>query len=223
MKSKMLLSWSSGKDSAWALYRLSADPDIEIVGLVTSFNEAFDRVAMHSVRRELVEKQADALGLPIWPVMLPWPCSNQEYEERFAAVIDRACTMGISQFAFGDLFLEDVRAYRERQLAGTGMVPIFPLWGSASDTPRLANEMIAGGLQAILTCIDLKQLSREFAGRMFDATLLSDLPPQVDACGERGEFHTFCFAGPMFPHRLPVAVGEQVERSDFVFADLISA
>ena len=221
MKPKALLSWSSGKDSAWSLHVLRQSTDIEIVGLVTTFNEAFDRVAMHAVRRELVEAQARAAGLPLWPVMLPWPCTNENYEERMRAVIEKAREEGITLFAFGDLFLEDIRAYRERQLAGTGLTPLFPIWSAPSDTPRLANEMISCGLQAVLTCVDPKHLRADFAGRFFDSSLLADLPPEVDPCGERGEFHTFCFAGPMFARDVPITVGTRIERDGFVFVDLL--
>ncbi len=194
---------------------------MEIVGLVTTFNEAFDRVAMHAVRRELVERQAHAAGVPLWPVMLPWPCSNEEYEERIRAVVEKARAENVSCFAFGDLFLKDIRAYREKQLAGTGLTPLFPLWGMPDDTPALARTMLAGGLRAILTCVDPKHLAPEFAGREFDELLLKEMPATVDPCGERGEFHTFCTAGPMFAEPIAIEVGDRVERDGFVFADLI--
>ena len=220
MKPKALLSWSSGKDSAWALHVLRQRAEVEVVGLVTTFNEAYDRVAMHAVRRELVEQQAEASGLTLWPVMLPWPCSNVEYEERTRAVSEKARAEGITFFAFGDLFLEDIRSYRERQLADTGLTPLFPLWCSPEKTKPLAAEMIAGGLRAVLTCIDPKQLGTDFVGRSFDDDLLTELPTHVDPCGERGEFHTFCSAGPMFAQPIAVIVGERVERDGFVFADV---
>jgi uncharacterized protein (TIGR00290 family) len=221
MKPKALLSWSSGKDSAWALHVLRQRGEVEVVGLVTTLNEAFGRVAMHGVRAEMVQAQADAAGLPLWTVPLPWPCSNDEYETRMRGVIARARAADIAAFAFGDLFLEEIRAYRERQLAGTGIMPLFPLWGITDDTPALAREMIADGLCATLVCIDLRQLPQSFAGRAFDRALLADLPPSVDPCGERGEFHTFCHAGPMFDRPIPIRVSEVVERDGFVFADLI--
>lgn len=220
---RVLLSWSSGKDSAWALHLLRQQRDTEVVGLLTTLNEATDRVAMHAVRRELVEAQAEAVGLPLWPVFLPWPCSNEEYERRMAAVIARVTAAGITHVAFGDLFLEDVRAYRERQLAGTGVEPLFPLWGSAADTPVLADRMVAAGLKAVLTCVDPKKLAASFVGRQFDATLLAELPVLVDSCGERGEFHTFCYDGPMLARPIPVQVGEIVSRDGFCFADVIPA
>jgi len=219
---RVLLSWSSGKDSAWTLHVLRQRPDVEVVGLLTTFNEAVDRVAMHAVRRALVEAQAMAAGLPLWAVPLPWPCSNAEYERRMSAVIGRARKEGITHLAFGDLFLEEVRDYRIHQLSGTGVEPMFPLWGSAADTPALARRMLTGGLRAVLTCVDPGQLPERFAGRPYDAALLADLPPGVDPCGERGEFHTCCFAGPMFSVEIPVQVGEIVSRDGFCFADLIS-
>lgn len=221
MHQRVLLSWSSGKDSAWALHVLRQSGDVEVVGLVTTFNEAFGRVAMHAVRHELVQAQADAAGLPLWPVPLPWPCSNFEYENRMRVLLERARTAGVTAIAFGDLFLADIRAYRERQMAGTGIKPLFPIWATPHDTSRLAREMIAEGLRATLTCVDPRHLPRAFAGRNFDAQLLADLPPGVDPCGERGEFHTFCHAGPMFARPIPVRTGEVVEREGFVFADLV--
>lgn len=220
---KVLLSWSSGKDSAWALHVLRQRGDVEIVGLLTTFNEAADRVAMHAVRRELVEAQALATGLFSWPIWLPWPCSSDAYEQRLGEALARARGRGITGIAFGDLFLEDIRAYRERQLAGTGLKPLFPLWGTPADTPRLAREMLAGGLRAVLTCVDPKQIDGRFAGRQFDADFLADLPPHADCCGERGEFHTFCYAGPMFAQPLAVHAGPVVCRDGFWFADLLAA
>jgi len=226
MKPKVLLSWSSGKDSAWALHVLrqrGVVEVVEVVGLVTTLNEAFGRVAMHGVRAELVQAQADAAGLPLWPVPLPWPCSNDEYEARMRAVIEKARSAGITAFAFGDLFLADIRAYRERQLAGTGLEPLFPIWGTSADTPALARDMIAAGFRATLACVDPRHLPPAFAGREFDGELLADLPPGVDPCGENGEFHTFCHAGPVFDRTIPVRVGDVVERDGFCFADLLPA
>jgi uncharacterized protein (TIGR00290 family) len=218
---RVLLSWSSGKDSAWSLHVLRQRGEHEVVGLLTTFNEVADRVAMHAVRRELVEWQAAAAGLPLWAVPLPWPCSNEEYERLMAETCAKAVAEGIEGVAFGDLFLEDVRAYREKQMKGTGLEPIFPVW--RLPTRALAREMIAFGVRAKLTCIDTEKLDRSFAGREFDEGLLADLPEDVDPCGERGEFHSFVYAGPMLNGVLPVSVGEIVVQEQFVFADLISS
>jgi uncharacterized protein (TIGR00290 family) len=219
MRPKLILSWSSGKDSAFALHTLRLAQTFDIVGLLTTVNQVHDRVAMHAVRRELLRTQARALRLPLIEVDLPYPCSNDEYESRMRAFVTHALSLGVSAIAFGDLFLEDVRAYRERQLAGTGLSPVFPLWGKP--TPALAREMIASGLKAQLTCVDPKQIAASFAGRAFDERLLADLPVSADPCGERGEFHTFVWAGPMFAEPVPVRAGEVVERDGFVFADLL--
>ncbi len=215
---KTLLSWSTGKDSAWALYRLRHDPEVLPVGLVTTVNAAFGRVAMHGVRRELLSEQAAATGLPLHVLPIPQPCPNQVYERIMAEFIAEQVAAGIEAMAFGDLFLEDVRRYRERALAASGIRALFPLWGS--DTALLAREMIGAGLGAYLTCLDPNKLPQHFAGRGFDANLLAELPAQVDPCGENGEFHTFAFAGPMFERPLAVAVGDIVTRDGFVFCDL---
>ena len=218
---RILLAWSSGKDSAWALHVLRQSAEYEIVGLLTTFNEAFDRVAMHAVRRQLVEAQANAVGVPLWPVNIPWPCSNEEYERKMAAACERAVAVGVEAIAFGDLFLEDVRAYRERNLAPTGLCPLFPLW--KLPTNKLVREMIAGGQRAVITCVDPTKLGREFAGREIDLALLDDLPAGVDPCAENGEFHSFAFAGPEFAQPLDIRVGEVVDRDAFVFADVTLA
>jgi uncharacterized protein (TIGR00290 family) len=211
VKRKLLLSWSSGKDSAWALHCLQRSGDYEVAGLLTTLNAAFDRVAMHSTRRALLEAQARAAGLP-------WPCCNAQYEAAMRGACDAALAQGIEAIAFGDLFLEDVRRYREERLEGTGLKPVFPVWGL--DTRLLAEEMIAGGLRARLVCIDPKKLPAEFAGREFDADFLRDLPEGVDPCGESGEFHSAVYAGPMFREPIPIESGEVVERDGFVFADV---
>jgi uncharacterized protein (TIGR00290 family) len=216
---RILLAWSSGKDSAWALHVLRRQPGVTIVGLLTTFNEAAGRVSMHAVRRELVEAQAAATGLPLWPVFLPWPCSNQDYEDRMRAVCAKARLDGVQGMAFGDLFLEDVRQYRERQLSGSGLEPLFPLW--QRDTAALAREMLEAGLRAKVTCLDPRKLAPCWAGREFDTEFLAALPEHVDPCGERGEFHTFAYAGPMFTRGISVSTGAVVERDGFVFADLI--
>ena len=215
---RILLSWSSGKDSAWALHVLRQSCDFEIVGLLTTFNRAANRVAMHAVRRELVEAQADAAGIPLWPVELPWPCSNTEYEAAMRTACVKAVSQDIEAVAFGDLFLQDVRAYREKQMLPAGLQPLFPLWGLP--TAQLARQIMAAGLRAKLTCVDPKVLDTAFAGRDFDERLLVELPAGVDPCGERGEFHSFAYAGPMFSCALDVAVGEIVTRDGFVFADV---
>ena len=213
------LAWSSGKDSAWALHVSRQRGDVEVVALLTTVNRTHERVAMHAVRETLLDRQAAAAGLPLVKVPIPSPCSNEVYEQAMSEAMARARAEGVWHVVFGDLFLEDVRAYREKQLAGCGMTPIFPLWGV--DTHRLAEEMLAGGLSAYLTCVDPRKLDRTFAGRRFDAALLAALPPSVDPCGEKGEFHSFVNAGPMFREEIPVALGEVVERDGFVFADVL--
>jgi uncharacterized protein (TIGR00290 family) len=218
---KTLLSWSSGKDSAWALHLLRQRSDVHVVGLVTTINAAFDRVAMHGVRRSLVEAQADAAGLPLHLLPIPNPCSNEAYEAVMGGFVARQVAEGIQAMAFGDLFLEDIRRYREARLAGTGLAPIFPVWGA--DTAGLAREMIAAGLMAHVACLDPRKLHESFAGRRFDQALLDDLPAGVDPCAENGEFHTFASAGPMFRRAIPISVGETVTRDGFVFCDLDSA
>ncbi len=217
---KALLSWSSGKDSAWALQVLRAQPDIELAGLLTTFNREADRVAMHAVRRELVEMQAAAVSLLLYPVELPWPCPNEEYENILTgALTELKDRLSITHVAFGDLYLEDVRAYREKQMDRLGLTPLFPIWGQP--TNELAHQMVAAGVKAWLTCVDPKQLPREFAGRAYDDRLLGEFPDGVDPCGENGEFHTFAWDGPMFASPVHVSVGERVERDGFVFTDLM--
>jgi len=218
MRPRALLSWSSGKDSAWALHVLRQRAELDVVGLLTTLNQVHDRVAMHAVRHELLRLQAEATGLPLLVVSIPSPCSNEEYETAMRTALARAGEMGVTRMAFGDLFLEDIRAYREQKLAGTGIEPVFPLW--ALPTPELARDMVSGGLRARLTCVDPKQLPASFAGREFDLQLLRELPAAVDPCGERGEFHTFAYDGPMFARRIPIEAGKIVERDGFIFADL---
>lgn len=246
LRRRVLLSWSSGKDCAWALKLLREEPGVEVVGLLTTVNAAVARVAMHGTRREILEAQARAVGLPLHVVPLPWPCPNEVYEERMAGALAEARGRGVTHMAFGDLFLEDIRAYREERLGGTGVAPMFPLWGA--DTGALARQMVDAGLEAVLTCVDSTKVPRSFAGRRFDHALLDELPPGVDPCGENGEFHTCVVAGPMFRERVRVvrpegsAGGgpggrregrppagatpdashplEVVERDGFVFADV---
>lgn len=215
---RTLLSWSSGKDSAWSLHLLRQQGEYEIAGLLTTFNQQANRVAMHAVRRELVEAQAKAAGVPLWAVDLPSACSNADYESIMKKQCSAAVRSGIECIAFGDLFLRDIREYREKQLQGSGLTPIFPVWGIPTD--ELARTMIGAGLKAKLTCVDSQCLSPEFVGREFDERLLSDLPPQIDPCGEYGEFHSFVYAAPIFRHELRVTLGEIVTRDRFVFADL---
>jgi uncharacterized protein (TIGR00290 family) len=221
VRHKAWLAWSSGKDSAWALHTIRRTSEFEIVALLTTINRTHQRVAMHAVREVLVEMQAAAAGLPLVKVAIPSPCTNKVYEQAMSEAMARARAEGVRHVVFGDLFLEDIRAYREAQLAACGMSPVFPLW--RKDTRRVAEEMIAAGLSAFLTCVDPRKLNREFAGRRFDARLLAELPPEVDPCGENGEFHTFASAGPMFRAGIGVSVGEIVEREGFVFADLFPA
>jgi uncharacterized protein (TIGR00290 family) len=216
---KVLLSWSSGKDSAWALHVLRTRLHADVAGLLTTFNASANRVAMHAVRRELVEAQAAAAGLPLWDIPLPSPCSDAEYSELMRGAMQRARAEGFTHVAFGDLFLEDVRRYREERLAGSGMTPLFPLWGQP--TRALAQEMFDAGVEAIVTCVDPRQIDRQLVARWYSPRFLADLPESADPCGERGEFHTLCVAGPMFDAALPVAVGEIVERDGFVFADVV--
>ena len=215
---KILLSWSSGKDSAWALHVLNTKHPGAVAALLTTVNEAVDRVAMHAVRRDVLGAQARMAGLPLRVVPIPHPCPNEVYEARMAAAIAAAVADDFTHVAFGDLFLEDVRRYREERLAGTGLEPIFPVWGVP--TARLAEDMIAHGLQARISCVDTRVLDRAFAGRAFDRSLLSDLPPGIDPCGENGEFHTCVTAGPMFTDALDLELGETVTREPFVWADL---
>lgn len=216
---RILLSWSGGKDSAWALHLLRRSGEFEVGGLLTTVNERFRRVAIHGFREELLERQAEMAGLPLWKVDLPFPCSNEEYEARMAVACARAVREGFVGVAFGDLFLEDIRAYRVAKLAGTGLEPVFPVWGIPTDV--LAAEMMAGGLRARLTCVDPRKVPAELAGREWDAALLKELPVGVDPCGENGEFHSFAFAGPMFSGEIPVQAGERVERDGFIYAELL--
>jgi len=215
---RTLLAWSSGKDSAWALHVLGQRSDVSVAGLLTTMNQAANRVAMHAVRDELVRAQADALGLPLVTVPIPSPCSNDEYERAMETAMRTAKENGIAAVAFGDLYLEDVRRYREERLSATGIAPLFPLWGR--DTRELSREMVRSGLRACITCVDPSRLDRSFAGRVYDEQFLGDLPDGVDPCGENGEFHSFAFDGPMFAAAIPIAGGEVVERDGFVFADV---
>ena len=215
------MSWSSGKDSAWALHILRAIPDVEVVGLMTTVNQLHQRVAIHAVRLELLQRQANALGLPLQVIDLPSPCTNSQYEAAMQKFVDESKSRAIECMAFGDLFLADIKEYREAKLAGTGITPLFPLWQSPTD--HLANEMISSGLRAVVTCVDPQQLPLSFAGREFNEQFLADLPNHVDPCGERGEFHTFAFDGPMFETPVSIEKGAVVERDGFGYADLLPA
>ena len=221
MATNVWLSWSSGKDSAWALHALHGSPDFRVTALLTTINAEAGRVAMHAVREELLDAQASALGLPLIKVPIPAKCSNLVYEQAMGAAMAQARSSGVFNVAFGDLFLEDIRRYREEKLNAVGMTPLFPIWGR--NTRALAREMVAAGVRAYLTCVDPSKLDRKFAGRLFDEKLLDELPPTVDPCGENGEFHSFAFAGPMFLSPLEVVPGPVVERGGFVFADLTRA
>jgi len=218
---KALVAWSSGKDSAWALLEARRVGEFDIVGALTTVTEAFGRVSMHGVREELLRAQLAAAGLPAVIVGIPYPCPNEIYERKMAAAVADARAAGITHIIFGDLFLEDVRAYRERQLAGTGITPVFPIWGRP--TPRLARDMIEAGVKAHLATVDLKKLAASFAGRRFDNALLAALPAEADPCGENGEFHSFVSAGPMLSGKIAVRVGQTVERDGFAYADLMPA
>ena len=218
---KVLIAWSSGKDSAWALHEVRRADDYEIVGALTTVTKTFGRVSMHGVREELLRAQHEAAGLAPIIVPIPFPCTNEIYEARMAAALRDVKAAGVTHVIFGDLFLEDVRAYREQKLAGSGITPLFPLW--RRPTAALAREMIDAGVETYLACVDLKQLSKDFAGRRFDHALLAELPPGVDPCGENGEFHSCVVAGPMFKRSIPVTVGETVEREGFAYADLLPA
>lgn len=219
MKKKVLMSWSSGKDSAWALYKLQQNPEIDLAGLFCTVTKAFDRVTMHGVRVELLLKQAESIGLPMEVIEIPYPCCNAEYEEIMGQFVASAKNDNIDCFAFGDLFLEDVRNYRAEKMEGTGIEAIFPLWGIPTD--RLLTEMIDGGLRMVTTCINPKQIPEEFVGREFNQAFLDALPEHVDPCGENGEFHSFVFDGPMFSERIEISVGDIVHRDGYLFADIL--
>lgn len=220
-KPKALIAWSSGKDCAWALHEARRAGAYDIVGALTTVTDTFERVSMHGVREELLRDQLDAAGLPSITVRIPFPCSNDIYEAKMAAAMQDAVAVGVTHVIFGDLFLQDLRAWREAKLAAIGVTAVFPIWMRPTDV--LAREMIAAGVEAHLAVVDLKKLSADFAGRRFDRGLLAALPVSVDPCGENGEFHSFVSAGPMLSRKIPVRVGETVEREGFAFADLVPA
>jgi uncharacterized protein (TIGR00290 family) len=216
---RALVSWSSGKDSAFALHEVRRGAEFDVVGALTTVSETFGRVSIHGVRQEILHAQCSAAGLPPRIVPIPYPCPNQVYEARMGDAVARAVQDGITHLIFGDLFLADIRAYREQKLAGSGITPVFPLW--QRPTLPLAQAMIASGIEAYLATVDLKKLPADFAGRKFDSRLLADLPEGVDPCGENGEFHTCVVAGPIFSHPIPVATGERVERDGYAYCDLV--
>lgn len=218
-KPRALVSWSSGKDSAWSLHLAKKSAEFEIVGLLTTINETHERVAMHAVRKELLQLQAESVGLPLFEVSIPSPCSNEIYEERMRAFVARACAEGITRMIFGDLFLEDIRDYRTLKLQGTGIEPVFPLW--KHDTLTLAREMMTAGVVAHLSTVDPRQVPAELAGKKWDENLLAQLPETADPCGENGEFHTFVSAGPMLRQPISLSVAEPIEREGFIYCDLI--
>jgi uncharacterized protein (TIGR00290 family) len=223
-KRRVLLSWSSGKDCAWALHLLRQDQAVEVVGLLTTLTAEYDRISMHAVRRDLLELQAEAAGLPLWPIEIPANCSNAEYESIMTKMLDEARAAGINEVAFGDLFLADVREYRERMMSGTGIAPSFPLWPRRHepvDTRVLSQEMLTAGLEAIVSCVDPRKIDASLAGQLWDGAFLAALPESADPCGENGEFHTFVLDGPMLRHPIAVTPGDIVTRDGFVFADLL--
>ena len=219
MKRKTLMSWSSGKDSAWALHQLLQNPDYEVVGLFSTINKEVDRVAMHGVRVELLKAQAESIGLPVEIIELPDPCTNEDYERIMGTFIDMVKADNIECIAFGDLYLEDIRKYREGQLKDTGIEPIFPIWGIPTD--ELSNTLIENGIKTVITCVDSKQISEDFAGKEYDQHFLESLPESADPCGENGEFHSFVYDGPMFKEAIKITVGETIHKGQFVFADVL--
>ena len=218
---KAWVAWSTGKDSLWALHVARQSGALHIAGLLTTVTETYQRVSMHAVREALLDAQAASLGLPVHRVLLPSPCSDEQYSAAMLRALERARAEGVTRMVFGDLFLEEVRAYREQRLSGTGMEPVFPLWGR--NTGGLAREMIAGGVRAYVTCLDPRVTPREMAGSAFDTAFVERLPPDIDPCGENGEFHTFAWDGPGFSQAIPVQIGETLEREGFVFTDLLPA
>lgn len=218
-KPKTIISWSSGKDSAFALHQIRKEDNLYVAGLLTTLNGENDRISIHGVRKELLEKQMEALQLQAEMVKLPMPCDNEIYRQEMGRVVARLKAEGVEHIVFGDLFLEDIRQYRLDQMRGTGIEPLFPLW--QLDTGRLARDMVDEGLSAIVTCVDQRVLNAEFVGRPYNHEFLDDLPDGVDPCGENGEFHTVALAGPMFSRAINVAVGERVVHGDFVFADVV--
>lgn len=219
MSKKTLVSWSTGKDCAWALHLLRQNPEFEVVGLFCSINKVFNRVALHGVRTELLKQQAKCIGLPLEIIDLPYPCTDEDYISAMTAFMDKAQGNGIECLAFGDLFLQSVRDYREAFFLKSKLIPIFPIWGMSTEI--LSKEMLSSGLKAIITCVDSQHLTKDFSGRTYDDSFLGDLPGQVDPCGENGEFHSFVFDGPMFQQKLNLSIGETLLRNRVYFTDLL--
>lgn len=216
---KTLVSWSTGKDSAWALHVLKQNPEIDVVGLFCTVNVKFNRVAVHGVRVDLLRQQAQSVNLPLYIVYIPHPCSNEDYENAMKTFIGETKKLEVEYFAFGDLFLEDVRNYREKLLCGSSIKPIFPLWGTP--TNLLSEQMICNGLKAVITCVDQKYLPSKFVGRVYDESFINEIPKQIDPCGENGEFHSFACEGPMFQNPIEITLGEVVYKEDLCFIDLL--
>jgi uncharacterized protein (TIGR00290 family) len=219
VRKRTLLSWSSGKDSAWALHLVRQNPDVEVLGLFTVVNQAYQRVSMHATRMDLLHRQAEAVDLPLQIINLPEPCTNEECDAIMSVFVTSSASKGIECMAYGDLFLEEIRHYRENQLRGTGIEPLFPLWGIP--TKALAERMLAAGLEAYVSSVDLKKLPARFAGRKWTRNLIAEFPENIDPCGENGEIHTVVVGGPMFRETIPVTIGEIVERDGFAYADII--
>lgn len=222
MRKRVVISWSGGKDSAWTLHTLRQRPnEYAVVGLLTTINQQFNRVAVHGVRRELLEAQAASVGLPLWVVPLPSPCSNEHYERRLTNALRFMRGLGVEAIAFGDLYLQDIRRYRETQFGKCGVELLFPIW--ALPTRELAGQIVSSGIKARLACVDPRAVPADWAGRDYDERLLAELPPSVDPCAENGEFHTFVYDGPIFRSPIPIVTGEVVQRDGFFFADLLPA
>lgn len=213
-----MVSWSTGKDSAWAYHKISQQQEYDIAGLFCTVNKQYSRTAMHAVRIELLQMQAESVGLPLEIIEIPYPCSNEAYESIMQTFIDKVKLLGVECFVFGDLYLQDIRDYRVSKLHGTGIEAVFPLW--KIPTQQLAHEMINGGLKAVVTCIDPKQLDAQYVGKIFNHDFIKSLPDRIDPCGENGEFHSFVFEGPMLKNSIKIKVGEIVERDGFVFSDV---
>jgi len=218
-KPKAIVSWSSGKDSAMALYKVLRSNQFQVIAMLTTVSDPFQRVSMHGVREELLDRQAASIGIPIEKIRIPYPCPNEVYEQKMSETMVSYKSSGLTHAIFGDLFLEDIRKYREEKLSQFGIIPVFPLW--REDTSRLARTILGLGFKAVITCVDPKKLDVKFAGRHFDADFLNEIPLTVDPCGENGEFHTFVYDGPIFKRSIEIVVGDCVMRDGFQFADVL--